>query len=1107
MPTPRDGTGALTPVGSSDDEAEPGVTAINPVGLPEKELRKLKDRFQDANGQQIKLTLDQFVKALSPNQPHSESPAQSEQWRSELETLFKKIDASCTETVNWEEFTNYMLLHMPGFNGGDGACELSHNPQSCDALAGAWGSGHTDMINCVTVIPDVGVGSSNGGTAAGASGGGLRRYVTTGRDGFVKVWFPNLTLQKAIDVGQRRSWLSASCWMPKSRHLAVASSSFKIYFYDATFSPTPVAHIAHNEGTPLCLGYTEPSYESDGRVKEILMVGDNNGYVTVYPMDDDWMEQESKSDSEPLRFKSKPSRQLYHTDWVTKVGFVSEMQAMVTCGLDGEINLCDLHMNRRKEGRDAIRLHKKGVHTWCWCKSYKWFASGGLDRQIIVWNPYTQRAITSLQGHNAPVLDVLVNETQHQLISMSVDKVVKVWDIRNYKCIQTFTDKTEYKPEDRLTCMGFDEDGPALVMCSSTINVLPVSVKVETSRTHLAPIVGALYNDVFHQVVSGDSSGTICVWDVRTGKLEFEFRRAHQDHKLTCMAFDESKRRLYTGAEDGVVKLWNFSSGQQLRSYTMRQPSEITGLLWAREGPNTFVVGLAWDRRIYVWPDRSRASIEAQYVLEDSTGQGHTGDISCIERHSSINGLLATGGEDGYVVFWKIQETSSASASARRYRLCDKMESTQEQDEQKRGGLEPKLPRGRKKPGPGGKFLSSLASDAEPLSGGTGPVSGANTLQPGTGKGAHRASLVPVSPGSRVFEDGAAAPRSSESPTLGITRDCGDGLQRNASEWPEELGFAEEHVGIAAGVEKMIHLEHKFCLLTTHTDGRVRLWSTKSPDFLQRLELLAPAPPASSEVPERSDIPEASDKLLSPASAIGMAEPTASTAPAAASAVSYVAAQTAPVTALYSDNAENRWLFTGDADGYVRTWDLAPVRPALKQWPRYLLLLQEFQPHQQAVTQLQHFELDGHVVVMSASADWTIALCSIEGERIGTFSGRGPHWNLAEKRWRSEPPPLDEGPRASEDEDGWGLSPRRAGKGPQGRHAGRANAGAGGGAGVASTGVRTPRTGLNTRPTVMPQALCRPQHLQLNADKFRPDMSLVEHERQWLAKQSHRSEQ
>ena len=44
---------------------------------------------------------------------------------------------------------------------------------------------------------------------------------------------------------------------------------------------------------------------------------------------------------------------------------------------------------------------------------------------------------------------------------------------------------------------------------------------------------------------------------------------------MSCMAFDEPKRCLYTGGEDGLIKLWNFSSGQQLRSYTMRRPRRV----------------------------------------------------------------------------------------------------------------------------------------------------------------------------------------------------------------------------------------------------------------------------------------------------------------------------------------------------------------------------------------------------------------------------------------------------------------------------------------------------------------------------------------------------
>jgi WD40 repeat protein len=169
--------------------------------------------------------------------------------------------------------------------------------------------------------------------------------------------------------------------------------------------------------------------------------------------------------------------------------------------------------------------------------------------------------------------------------------------------------------------------------------------------------------------VSADTAGTICVWDVRSGNLEFDFKVTQQDQKLTCISFDFTNRRLYTGGEDGAVKVWNFSSGEPLRTYTMPRPCEVIGLLWAREGPNTFIVGLAWDRRIYVWPDQKKQFVSVQYILEDNTGNGHTDDVSCICRFSTKYGHLATGGEDGYINFWRILENSSNMANSRKSRL------------------------------------------------------------------------------------------------------------------------------------------------------------------------------------------------------------------------------------------------------------------------------------------------------------------------------------------------------------------------------------------------------------------------------------------------------
>ena len=43
-----------------------------------------------------------------------------------------------------------------------------------------------------------------------------------------------------------------------------------------------------------------------------------------------------------------------------------------------------------------------------------------------------------------------------RLASGSEDKSIKVWDLRNHKCLQTIHDKTYYRPEDKITAMAFD---------------------------------------------------------------------------------------------------------------------------------------------------------------------------------------------------------------------------------------------------------------------------------------------------------------------------------------------------------------------------------------------------------------------------------------------------------------------------------------------------------------------------------------------------------------------------------------------------------------------------------------------------------------------------
>jgi WD repeat-containing protein 49 len=115
---------------------------------------------------------------------------------------------------------------------------------------------------------------------------------------------------------------------------------------------------------------------------------------------------------------------------------------------------------------------------------------------------------------------------------LGTDKVVKIWDIRTYACIQTIIDKICYRPEDRLTSIYFDRTTNNILAGSRKVNLWFFKTQEEIKTSHEYPVSFALYNTEFEAVVSGDDGSFIALWDIETGKLMSKFGDAHGVRKL-----------------------------------------------------------------------------------------------------------------------------------------------------------------------------------------------------------------------------------------------------------------------------------------------------------------------------------------------------------------------------------------------------------------------------------------------------------------------------------------------------------------------------------------------------------------------------------------------
>lgn len=65
--------------------------------------------------------------------------------------------------------------------------------------------------------------------------------------------------------------------------------------------------------------------------------------------------------------------------------------------------------------------------------------SGAKDTDVIVWDLVAECGIYRLRGHNGPLVQVRLLETNgmNHLVSASKDSIIKIWDLATQHCVET----------------------------------------------------------------------------------------------------------------------------------------------------------------------------------------------------------------------------------------------------------------------------------------------------------------------------------------------------------------------------------------------------------------------------------------------------------------------------------------------------------------------------------------------------------------------------------------------------------------------------------------------------------------------------------------------
>lgn len=567
--------------------------------------------------------------------------------------LFMKIDANSDGTVDWDEFTNHILLEQSRYmatedeelnqslyeGGSDdhGSANDAARPSekkkeaitsASERIENKAYSQHIDMIEKIMWVP------------------GLKSYLSAGRDGFLKLWSDKLLPQKMIRNGN--GWITDVALMG-SQPMAVCSNDRIITFYDSCRSSLDMlGRIINLDNVPLCCEYIRQTDH------DLFIYADDRGFMHPYVLEDQWGSEVSGPSAEAeIGIKKLSGMKTIgpiqvHTDWVTQ--FKQQKQSttldLITSSMDCQLKLFDLE---KKETKWSVTGHNRGVYGFDVCKAYDFIASCGVERDIMLWNPYTGTSIGVLTGHTASVQKVIVNDDDNQLISLSTDKVIKIWDLRSNKCMQTIIDKEDYWPENRITSIMYNRDRRCIVTGAVKLKEKHRIKKSEVQASN--PIIFALFNSGFGQVVTGDKMCFVNVYNVDNGEKVFAFDEVHGNITMSAWSFDNTGRRLLTGGQDGTLKMWNFNNGQCLKTFHGFGEDEITCVAYVQEGGNRYVAAGGWNSKVCIWEDTNH---KREHVLR--TLEGHSDDVSCMCfcSISTAAVILATGSYDGEVILWKL---------------------------------------------------------------------------------------------------------------------------------------------------------------------------------------------------------------------------------------------------------------------------------------------------------------------------------------------------------------------------------------------------------------------------------------------------------------------